>query len=68
MVVNVGLVNAVTESVFLQDMDECLEPDYCEHGRCENFIGGFRCRCDSGYTKSDDNKTCVGKGKRKICL
>ena len=42
-------------------MDECLEPEYCEHGRCENFIGGFNCRCDSGYVRSDNKKTCVGK-------
>jgi len=43
------------------DLDECREPDYCEHGRCENFIGGFNCRCDRGFVKSRDKKTCVGK-------
>lgn len=42
-------------------MDECLEPSYCEHGRCENFLGGFNCSCDSGYIRSDDKKTCIGE-------
>ena len=47
--------------LFPLDLDECREPGYCEHGRCANFIGGFSCRCNSGYVRSDDNRTCVGR-------
>ena len=32
------------------DLDECrLMPDACQHGRCINTLGSYRCLCDPGY-------------------
>jgi len=32
------------------DLDECrLMPDACQHGRCINTLGSYRCLCDAGY-------------------
>lgn len=48
------------------DMDECLEPDYCNNGRCENFIGGFNCSCNGGFARSEDQTTCEGRSMIKV--
>ena len=47
-------------------MDECLEPDYCNNGRCENFIGGFKCSCNGGFVRSEDQTTCEGRSMMKV--
>ena len=47
-------------------MDECLEPDYCNNGRCENFIGGFKCSCNGGFVRSEDQTTCEGRSMIKV--
>ena len=44
------------------DVDECREnPNICQHGRCTNTPGGYRCDCSSGYVPSEDGKICVGQ-------
>ena len=36
------------------DVNECREASNgngpCEHGRCQNFNGGYQCACDPGWT------------------
>ena len=49
------------------DIDECnnnegLDVGMCKYGICENTLGGFKCKCDSGFkNKEGDNKICEGK-------
>jgi len=49
------------------DIDECknnkgLNIGMCKNGMCVNTIGGFRCKCASGFKNNkDDNKVCEGK-------
>ncbi|CAH1269006.1 MUC4 [Branchiostoma lanceolatum] len=42
-----------------QDRDECAgaEGDVCQHD-CRNFLGGFDCVCNDGYSLADDMVSC----------
>ncbi|KAL2084914.1 hypothetical protein ACEWY4_020432 [Coilia grayii] len=43
---------------YIQDYDECDDPNNkCSHF-CYNFIGGYMCACPSGYLLNADNHTC----------
>ncbi|XP_067936745.1 fibrillin-2-like [Watersipora subatra] len=43
-----------------RDVDECqVNSDICQHGRCVNINGGYRCECYSGYTPSTTGLSCV---------
>jgi len=46
----------------IPDIDECTENlDICGGGgNCQNFIGGYQCRCNTGYTEDDEMKQCIG--------
>ena len=47
--------------VHVTDVDECRDnPNICQHGRCTNTAGGYRCDCSQGYVPSQDGKVCVG--------
>ena len=41
------------------DIDECSSSP-CGH-ICANFPGGFRCRCEEGYSLDGDGLSCSGK-------
>ncbi|XP_078571585.1 mucin-like protein [Branchiostoma floridae x Branchiostoma japonicum] len=42
-----------------EDRDECAgaEGDACQHV-CRNFLGGFDCVCNEGYSLADDSVSC----------
>ncbi|KAK1339359.1 hypothetical protein QTO34_020042 [Cnephaeus nilssonii] len=40
------------------DVNECLTPGVCAHGRCYNLEGSFRCSCEQGYEVTSDEKSC----------
>lgn len=42
------------------DVNECLTPGVCAHGRCYNLDGSFRCSCEQGYEVTSDEKSCQG--------
>lgn len=42
------------------DVNECLTPGVCVHGKCINLEGSFRCSCEQGYTVTSDEKGCQG--------
>uniref|UniRef100_A0A8C8F3E4 Latent-transforming growth factor beta-binding protein 1 n=1 Tax=Oncorhynchus tshawytscha TaxID=74940 RepID=A0A8C8F3E4_ONCTS len=42
-------------TVFSPDVDECLLPGACLHGRCVNLDGSHRCSCNPGYQTTPDN-------------
>lgn len=42
------------------DVNECLTPGTCAHGRCINTEGSFRCSCEPGYEVTPDEKGCRG--------
>lgn len=42
------------------DVNECLTPGVCAHGRCYNLEGSFRCSCEQGYEVASDGKSCQG--------
>lgn len=50
------------------DVNECLNPGVCAHGRCYNLEGSFRCSCEQGYEVTSDGKTCQGTGMLKQAL
>lgn len=42
------------------DVNECLTPGVCAHGKCINLEGSFRCSCEQGYELTSDGKGCQG--------
>uniref|UniRef100_A0A8K9XCA5 Latent transforming growth factor beta binding protein 2 n=1 Tax=Oncorhynchus mykiss TaxID=8022 RepID=A0A8K9XCA5_ONCMY len=45
-------------TVFSPDVDECLLPGACLHGRCVNLDGSHRCSCNPGYQSAPDGRAC----------
>ncbi|XP_059165396.1 uncharacterized protein LOC131947978 [Physella acuta] len=42
------------------DIDECKNPDACGGHLCQNYPGGFSCRCDQGYQHPlDSTRNCI---------
>ncbi|XP_038062005.1 mannan-binding lectin serine protease 1-like [Patiria miniata] len=40
-----------------EDIDECEERDICNHF-CHNYLGGYYCSCEFGYSLHEDNTSC----------
>ena len=56
------------------DLDECrLMPGACQHGRCINTLGSYRCLCDAGYQvdRAQRESQCVDvdecSGGESVC-
>ena len=50
-----------------QDMDECTLLDACSpHATCANFVGGYKCKCNAGY--SGDGIICSDIDECKVSL
>lgn len=48
---------------FLADINECMDPSPCPHGKCVNTPGSYRCvGCADGYQPR--NGRCIGKDFR----
>ena len=47
-------------SFLILDINECLQPDICYHGRCQNLQGAFTCVCDEGFRPTDRGRDCIG--------
>ncbi|CAL4061316.1 unnamed protein product, partial [Meganyctiphanes norvegica] len=47
-----------------KDINECAtNPNICEHGRCINTKGSYRCECYEGFEPSRDGKECLDRRK-----
>lgn len=47
---------------FLADINECVDPSPCPHGRCVNTLGSYKCvSCGDGYQPR--NGRCVGEDR-----
>ena len=59
--------SSLTFYFFLLDVNECsLNKNVCHaHGECNNTIGSFQCRCQSGYT--GDGFNCTGQQSHECC-
>nr|CAD7439562.1 unnamed protein product [Timema bartmani] len=44
------------------DIDECTS-NPCQHGRCINSLGSFRCECLPGFTLGQDGRSCLDSRK-----
>ncbi|KAH3833313.1 fibrillin-1-like isoform X2 [Dreissena polymorpha] len=44
-----------------EDIDECerYSTNRCKHGACVNTEGGYRCKCDPGFTTNDIGAKCI---------
>ena len=42
------------------DIDECQMFPLCNHGRCDNMPGMFRCICDDGFQLDKQGTNCTG--------
>ena len=42
------------------DIDECTIPGIKCTQKCNNFDGGYKCECFSGYKLEADEFTCTG--------
>lgn len=48
--------------IIVLDINECQTiQGVCQHGRCTNLQGGYRCQCQPGYSVSSDGKHCIGE-------
>ncbi|MBN3309091.1 C1S protein, partial [Amia calva] len=43
----------------VQDIDECSDPDNQCSQFCNNYIGGYFCSCQPGYTLESDQHSCT---------
>lgn len=60
---NVGLLNTKRHGclILLLDINECrISNGGCEQ-ICENFPGGFHCKCRTGFQLLHDKQTCQGE-------
>lgn len=43
------------------DVNECkVFQGLCSHGTCRNTIGSFKCRCNSGFALTAEERNCTG--------
>ena len=60
--INAFITFGISPNISFPDIDECSEdPDICLDGQCQNFIGGYHCRCNEGFRESTDMLQCFGK-------
>ncbi|KAL5011755.1 hypothetical protein ScPMuIL_010306 [Solemya velum] len=53
-----GFIGDPAHNVSCTDIDECsINNGGCDQ-KCLNFVGGFKCECDSGYIWNDDHHAC----------
>ncbi|KAJ7990338.1 hypothetical protein DPEC_G00299260 [Dallia pectoralis] len=41
------------------DVNECLQPGFCEHGKCVNTLGSYSCACRQGYILDSSHGICI---------
>ena len=53
--------------VYFPDINECSDPNKCGAHSCVNTDGDFWCKCNSGFTHTEESKQhCTGKIQRLI--
>ena len=51
-------------SIFITDINECLDNDgTCSH-ICNNTEGSYHCECPTGYLLQLDNHNCEGENEQ----
>lgn len=46
----------------LEEINECkMMPDICQHGRCVNLVGSFRCECHPGFRYDEGSHQCIDR-------
>lgn len=48
------------------DVDECVLPGVCLHGRCVNLEGTHKCTCNHGYQGTSDGRNCEGLQRIRV--
>ncbi len=58
---NCVILQDLSLSLSLSDVNECQKRGVCLNGRCENLAGSYRCLCNEGFLPETDSKVCRGQ-------
>uniref|UniRef100_A0A9J8D4T2 Latent-transforming growth factor beta-binding protein 4 n=1 Tax=Cyprinus carpio carpio TaxID=630221 RepID=A0A9J8D4T2_CYPCA len=56
-----GLINTLHVSSSGVDINECLQPGFCENGNCVNTRGSYSCVCKEGYLLDASHGICISQ-------
>ena len=61
MIVKVSLILPKFLSIFVPDINECLNNNGGCDQTCTNSIGSYSCSCNIGFVLAPDEHSCYGK-------
>lgn len=61
--------SSICDGFSFVDIDECGDSSsLCSNGVCENYLGGYQCRCLDGYGPNPQHTSCLGRHNTATCV
>lgn len=61
--------SSICDGFSFVDIDECGDSSsLCSNGVCENYLGGYQCRCLDGYGPNPQHTSCLGRHNTATCI